>query len=149
LSRQVRRGAWLSAYLDQVKGLEKILLAAALAAILGPLAFAVSGVAGTGRDATAASDNRATVRVMDNFFDPRSVGVREGGKVKFLWKGTNRHNVRFTAVPHGASKKSSDKRRKGDWSRKFHKPGLYRYVCTLFSGMSGTVTVKPKTSGEG
>jgi plastocyanin len=130
-------------------GRKKILLGGAFAALAGTLALAVSGLASADRGATAAQDKRATVRVMDNFFDPRSAGVREDGKVKFVWKGTNRHNVRFTQVPPGASRKSSQKKRSGHWTRKFGKPGLYRYVCTLFAGMRGTITVKPQTSGEG
>ena len=27
--------------------------------------------------------------------------------------------------------------------RSFHKEGQYKYVCTLFAGMRGSVTVKP------
>jgi plastocyanin len=94
-----------------------------------------------------AGDKRAWVRVMDNFFDPRSVGVAQGVKVTFTWKGSNRHNVRFTKVPKGASRKGSKTLRSGRWSRRFSQPGVYRYVCTLFSGMRGTVTVKPPAAG--
>jgi plastocyanin len=86
---------------------------------------------------------RAWVRVMDNFFDPRSIGVAQGAKVTFVWRGSNRHNVRFTKVPAGATRKGSKILRHGRWSRTFSQPGLYRYVCTLFSGMRGTITVKP------
>jgi plastocyanin len=125
-----------------------IAVAAATAALLF---LAVPGLGRpTGGDARSkAKVPHATVRVMDNFFDPRSTGVGEGGKVTFVWKGTNRHNVRFTQVPPGASKKSSRKKREGHWTRKFAKPGLYRYICTLYAGMRGTITVKPPTSGEG
>ena len=127
----------------------RIAFFAAAAALAVSAALTVPGLARSVSGVSASQDKRATVRVMDNFFDPRSAGVREGGKVRFVWKGTNRHNVRFTQVPPGASRKSSNKRRHGDWSRRFHKPGLYRYVCTLFAGMRGTITVKAQTSGEG
>ena len=122
--------------------MKAILLTAVAAAIIVPVLAGVS--------ASAAGNKRATVSVMDNFFDPRSVTIERGTKVTFVWKGTNRHNVRFTRVPAGTRKKGSPTRRTGEWSRRFYKPGLYRYVCTLFDGMRGTITVKkpptpPKT----
>jgi plastocyanin len=119
---------------------------AALVALAGGVLVGAQGAAGT---ATRAKDASVKVRVQDNFFDPRSTGVLQDGKVTFVWKGSNRHNVRFTKVPSGASRRGSRTRTHGHWSRTFAKPGLYRYVCTLFSGMRGTITVKPPTSGEG
>jgi plastocyanin len=132
------------------RGTKALLLGTATAAV-ALLALTVPGLAttsGTGR-APAAGDRQKTVRVMDNFFDPRSAGIAQGGKVTFAWKGTNRHNVHFSKVPPGASKKSSRTKRRGHWTRSFSKPGLYRYVCTLFAGMRGTITVKAPTAGEG
>jgi plastocyanin len=124
-------------------------LLALSAAVAGSVLIAVPVIARTGNNggATAAKDKYAKVRVMDNFFDPRSITVAQDEKVKFTWKGSNRHNVRFTKVPAGASKKGSKVKREGHWSRSFGKPGLYRYVCTLFSGMRGTITVKPAPAG--
>jgi plastocyanin len=110
-------------------------------------AIAVPVIAGG--STSAAGEKHSTVRVMDNFFDPRSVTIDRGTKVTFLWKGTNKHNVRFTKVPPGVEKKGSRTQRDGQWSRTFFKPGLYRYICTVFDGMRGTITVKkppPPTS---
>ena len=121
---------------------------AVFAALAGAVLVSAPGVAGTGT-ATRAQDAAVKVRVQDNFFDPRSTGVLQGGKVTFVWKGSNRHNVHFTKVPPGASRRGSRTKTRGHWARTFAKPGLYRYVCTLFSGMRGTITVKPPTSGEG
>jgi len=120
---------------------------AALFAVVAALALvSVPVTARTGTGATP-NDKRAWVRVMDNFFDPRSVSVVPGTKVTFTWRGSNRHNVRFTKVPKGAGRKGSKTQRSGRWSRTLVQPGLYRYVCTLFSGMRGTITVKaPPTS---
>jgi plastocyanin len=101
---------------------------------------------GNGGNPAGTGDKRALVRVMDNFFDPRSVAVADGAKVTFVWKGSNRHNVRFTKVPAGETRKGSKILRHGRWSRTFSQPGLYRYVCTLFSGMRGTITVQPPAS---
>jgi plastocyanin len=124
----------------------KYAFAAISAALAALVIVSVPVTARTGGGAKA-GDKRAWVRVMDNFFDPRSVGVAQDAKVTFTWKGRNRHNVRFTKVPKGVSRKGSKIRRTGRWSRTFPKPGLYRYVCTLFSGMRGTITVKPPTGG--
>jgi plastocyanin len=138
----VRRASLVSDYLGKVKG-KYFLTAVSLATA----ASVVVGVPVIARAAAGAHDKtdvkRTSVRVMDNFFDPRSVEVAQGGKVTFVWKGRNRHNVRFTKVPAGASRKGSKTLRHGRWTRAFSRPGLYRYVCTLFSGMRGTITVKP------
>jgi plastocyanin len=82
------------------------------------------------------------VKVEDNFFDRRSIEVAQDGTVVWVWKGLNRHNVRFTKVPKGGGRKGSRTRDHGRWRRSFAVPGIYRYVCTLFAGMRGTVTVK-------
>ena len=124
---------------------------AASAAVVGSALIAVPVIARSGDDAdtTAAKEKLTKVRVMDNFFDPRSVDVLQDEKVSFVWKGSNKHNVRFAKVPAGASRKGSKIKREGRWSRGFGKPGVYKFVCTLFSGMRGTITVKPPPADEG
>jgi plastocyanin len=126
----------------------KYAFAAISAAVAALVIVSVPVTARTGGGAKA-GDKRAWVRVMDNFFDPRSVGIAPGAKVTFTWRGSNRHNVRFTKVPKGVSRKGSKTRRSGRWSRTFTEPGVYRYVCTLFSGMRGTISVKPPAPGDG
>jgi plastocyanin len=123
-------------------------LLALSAAVTGSALIAVPVVARPGTDPVVriTKEKQAKVRVMDNFFDPRSIDVIPGEKVQFVWKGSNRHNVRFTKVPAGASNKGSKIKREGRWTRAFGKTGLYRYVCTLFSGMRGTVSVKAPPS---
>ena len=124
---------------------------AASAAVVGSALIAVPVIARSGDDAdtTAAKEKLTKVRVMDNFFDPRSTDVLQDEKVTFVWKGSNKHNVRFAKVPAGASRKGSKIKREGRWSRGFGKPGVYKFVCTLFSGMRGTITVKPPPADEG
>ena len=104
-----------------------------------------AGLADPGRDAAAAQDAppaKAKVLVKDNFFDPRSTQVVEGGRVTWYWRDMNRHNIAFTKVPAGASRRGARTRSEGRWKRTFHKPGVYRYVCRLWAGMRGTVTVR-------
>jgi plastocyanin len=144
----VRRSAFVSAYLGQVK--HKFALGAAAVAVFAFASVSVPVIAHTGGARTsAATEKRTKVRVMDNFFDPRSKGIVEEEKVTFVWKGINRHNVRFTKVPKGASRKGSKTKREGRYTRRFSQPGVYRFVCTLFSGMRGTITVKPPPAAEG
>jgi plastocyanin len=81
------------------------------------------------------------IAVRDNFFSARSVTIREGDIVRWSWRGDNRHNVTFKKVPDGASRRGAKTREKGHWQRRFGVAGQYRYVCTLFTGMRGTITV--------
>ncbi len=85
---------------------------------------------------------KARVIVKDNYFEPRSVEVLEGGVVTWKWHGENRHNIRFTKVPDGASRKGARTRDHGRWTKTFKREGVYRYVCRLWSGMRGSVSVK-------
>jgi plastocyanin len=91
------------------------------------------------------------ISVKDNFFSARSVTVHQDDIVRWVWRGDNRHNVTFKKVPPGVSKHGAKTRTDGHWQRKFRVAGQYRYVCTLFTGMRGTITVEPsagKSSGE-
>ena len=124
-------------------------LVVASAALAASVVITVPVIARSSAGLPAANpQKRSWVRVMDNFFDPRSVDVAQNTKVTFVWRGNNRHNVRFTKVPKGESRKGSKTLRRGRWSRTFVQPGVYRYVCTLFSGMRGTITVKPPATGQ-
>ena len=128
--------------------MQRRLVFAALFTVVAVVALvAVPVIARTG-SGSPQPPKRAWVRVMDNFFDPRAVNVVPNTKVTFTWRGNNRHNVRFTKVPKGVSRKGSKTQSTGRWSRLLTKPGQYRYVCTLFAGMRGTITVKAPPSGQ-
>jgi plastocyanin len=121
---------------------------AALAAMLAVI-VALAAMHGTvlGREPgsiaqTDPAPSKARVLVKDNYFEPRSTEVKAGGLVMWKWRGMNRHNIRFTKVPEGASRKGASVRTEGRWKRKFKRPGVYRYVCKVWSGMRGSVTVR-------
>ena len=132
-------------------------LAAALGMVaivlLNPLAAGGESEKPAPRSLVAAQDETKPVvkRVVvhDNFYEPRSVTLPKGGRVIWSWKGENRHNVTFTRVPAKGSRRGSATKRDGRWRRSFYRPGLYKYVCTLFTGMRGVVNVgtPPKRSG--
>ena len=114
--------------------------AVAAAAIAAFLAF--TGVP-AGQVTTAQEvPTKARVLVKDNYFEPRSTEVLAGGLVTWKWRGENRHNIRFTKVPEGVGRKGASLRADGKWKRKFQRPGVYRYVCKVWSGMRGSVTVR-------
>jgi plastocyanin len=117
--------------------------AASIAVLLALTVGAATGFGGVG-DVTATQEvpDRARVLVKDNFFEPRSTEILDEGHVVWRWRGENRHNIRFTKVPEGAARKGAAIRTRGKWKRKFHRPGVYRYVCKVWSGMRGSVTVR-------
>jgi plastocyanin len=119
--------------------------AAALAATTVFFCLQAAGVARPGADAESAQSEvpaKARVFVKDNYFEPRSTEVLEGGQVTWKWRGENRHNIRFTKVPEGAARKGASLRTAGKWKRTFRRAGVYRYVCKVWSGMRGSVTVR-------
>jgi plastocyanin len=111
--------------------------AVALAAVT---CAAIAAVPALG-DGEASKVATKRVVVMDNFFEPRSVNIRRGDRVVWVWKGDNSHNVTFTKVPRSTSKKGADTRREGRWSRRFRKRGFYKYICTIHSGQRGSIEV--------
>jgi plastocyanin len=122
------------------------LMAAAAAIALG----VVYGTPMAGGEVTVSQVPPAKVRVLvqDNYFEPRSIEVAAGRHVGWKWRGENRHSIRFTKVPEGASRKGARSRTEGYWKRTFRRPGLYRYVCRHWAGMRGTVNVRPNPKGE-
>jgi plastocyanin len=97
--------------------------------------------AGAPPNAAAPQSKPVKIKVQDNFFDPRSTTVEQDRRVIWIWKGQNRHNIVFTKVPKNASRRGAKTRTEGRWKRSFGVPGQYRYVCRIFAGMRGTITV--------
>jgi plastocyanin len=113
---------------------------AAVAAMLGGVLSAAPALGDAGTPEASKALTKRVV-VMDNFFEPRFVEIRSGDRVVWVWKGDNSHNVTFTKVPKSASRKGAETRRRGRWSRKFRKRGVYKYVCTIHSGQRGSIEV--------
>src|SRR5262245_52238231 len=122
--------------------------AATAVAIAVVIALATMHGTGAGRQtgelaATPTAPAKVRVLVNDNYFEPRSTDVREDGLVVWKWHGMNKHSIRFTKVPEGAGRKGASIRDEGRWKRRFHRPGVYRYVCKVWAGMRGSITVRP------
>jgi plastocyanin len=117
-----------------------VLLVCLAAVVAVATAIAASAALGDG-SARSAVDKRVSVR--DNTFSPRTARVGRGGRVTWVWRGDNPHNVVFRSVPRGAGKPRSRVQTSGRFSRSFRRRGLHRYVCTIHQdlGMRGAVRV--------
>lgn len=105
------------------------------------------GVTATGSAAltvTAPINGATAVAVQatnGNVFTPATTNIAEGGVVTFTF-GSNQHNVLFqsvgapTNIPIVAN---------SSVARTFPTVGSYPYLCSLHSGMSGTVNVLPNS----
>jgi plastocyanin len=90
-----------------------------------------------------ASPLRADVLVKDNFFKPKEVTIKKGGKVTWRWRGSNPHNVAI--MKPGSSKvvKRSTVKTSGKYTSKFGSTGKWRIVCEIHPvRMRGRVIVK-------
>jgi plastocyanin len=138
---ELLRAAARSAYLVRQmrnRGVPAAIIAALVAFTVG------TGPGRAGVDAAATKDlpSKERILVNDNYFEPRSTEIAEDGVVTWKWHGENRHSIRFTKVPDGAGRKGASIRGTGKWKKTFHRPGVYRYVCKVWSGMRGSVTVR-------
>lgn len=96
--------------------------------------------------APAAASPQATasakiVKVDDDFFSPKSLSIKRGVKVKWVWQDTtDKHDVR---VKSGPVKFHSAKKRTGTYSHTFKTAGTYKIYCSLHAAsMKMTVKVK-------
>jgi plastocyanin len=104
-------------------------------ALFTVLAMLLAGLA-----ATVVLAATKTVAVKDNHFGTKSLTIRKGTTVKWVWRGRNIHNVTVTSGP---SKFRSGTKTSGTFKHRFTRKGLYRIVCTIHApGMKMTVRVK-------
>jgi plastocyanin len=123
----------------------KLAVAATVAAtaVAGGLAVPAlsSGDDGDARTAGAFK----TVNVRDNVFSPKTLRIRKGESVRWVWRGRSLHNV----IGEGGLRSPTQRRgvypraRNGQpSSKRFNRTGTFDYVCTLHPGMSGKIIVR-------
>jgi plastocyanin len=87
-----------------------------------------------------------TVNIIDNSFGPSTVKITAGGSVTWTWDATNtmQHNVRWgswpgavTSPPNGPTQATG-----APFEVILTAVGMYEFVCSLHSGMSGAVFVE-------
>jgi plastocyanin len=100
-----------------------------LSALVVSAVLAVSALAAT-----------KSVSVKDDVFAAKSITVKKGTTVKWVWKGHAPHNV---TVTKGPAKFHSVTQKKGTYSKKLTKAGTYKIVCTIHApGMAMTIKVR-------
>lgn len=108
-----------------------VLAASALAACGG------SSKSGATAPTVPVANLGATVRLKNIAFNPGSVTIRAGQAVAWAFNdGSIPHNVTGTGF---ASVTESS----GTYIHTFDQAGTFKYVCTIHSGMDGTVVVTP------
>ena len=84
-----------------------------------------------------------SVSVRDNVFSPRTLSVRSGDTVRWVWRGSAPHNVVSTTRPRGVSAFRSTIKRNGTYSKRLTRRGTYRIICTIHQpGMRMTIRVR-------
>jgi plastocyanin len=107
------------------------------ALLVALVALSLGGVASSPAHKGAHAAAAVKVSMGDNFFKPGKAKVRVGGKVRWTNNGQTQHNVTF-----GSGGFSSGNLAPGEGvARRFKRAGRFSYVCTLHTGMKGTVKV--------
>jgi plastocyanin len=105
-----------------------------------PILAAAAVAAGAAALPSVAATTTKTVAVKDDFFSPKKLTISKGSKVKWVWKGKERHNV---AVANGPASFRFGTRKTGSKTHTFTKRGSYSIVCTIHApDMHMTIKVK-------
>ena len=91
----------------------RITLALSLIAVFAPLALAAT----------------TEVKVKDNFFKPDRVEIAKGDKVRWVWKGSDVHNVALKKPNRTAIARASEFMVDGTFTHKFRRVGTWRAFC--------------------
>ena len=113
--------------------MRKLILIAAVASAAAAAAVpAVSALAST---------PAKKVSVKDNFFTPKTITIRRGTRVTWVWHSFGiLHNV---TVKSGPSNFHSSNKGSGSYSHLFSKKGTYHLICTLHpTQMKETIVVR-------
>jgi plastocyanin len=120
---------------------DTVLLSTALTALTLLACGEGSGVIGViTTDTTGSGTGQllATVQVTSNAFTPSLVNLRSGGIVTWVWADTtSQHNVTFNDPLRSSQTQSS-----GLHSVVFQSVGTFNYVCTVHTGMTGSIVVR-------
>jgi len=96
---------------------------------------------GPGGGGGPAAPSKATVSLANKAFSPRTVTIAAGGVVTWTNHDSMPHTVTSTSGAFNSPILNSG----GTFKQTFTKPGTYPYICTLHSGMGGTVIVLSKS----
>ncbi len=69
------------------------------------------------------------VKVKDNFFKPKRVSIQKGDKVRWVWRGSNVHNVALKRPGSRTITKRSEFKTEGRFTFRFRRVGTWRVLC--------------------
>jgi plastocyanin len=69
------------------------------------------------------------VKLKDNFFKPDEVTIDKGDKVRWLWRGSDLHNVAIKKPGRNAIARASEFQVDGKFTHRFRKVGTWRILC--------------------
>lgn len=82
-----------------------------------------------------------TVAVKDDFFAPKTLTIKRGQSVRFVWRGKSLHNI--IASKSGRRVWSIGTRTKGTATKRFATAGRYSLLCSIHAPrMKMTVIVR-------
>jgi plastocyanin len=114
--------------------MRKLIAVLALAALLVTAAVAFAATASAG-DPPATKASTRTIQLGDNFFKPKSITVRKGTTLKFIWGAGNQG----TAVEHNVTAVRGNKFTNGEDTMRPDSPYKHKVtkstliVCTIHS----------------
>jgi plastocyanin len=100
------------------------------------LGLLLLGGGGPGSAASAGAGAAAKVNVVDNAFQPRTMRVQKGTRVRWTHQGSNPHTVTSNTGLFDKSLSPGD-----TFARRFTKRGKYPYHCEIHDGMTGVIKV--------
>jgi plastocyanin len=103
------------------------------------IALVAAGAVAIAAVPAIAATKTKTIKVADNEFQPRSVTVKKGTKVRFHWVGKAPHNVTVTKGPR---RFVIGTRQTGTVTKRLTRRGTYRIVCTIHPGMALKLKVR-------
>lgn len=124
---------------------------------LGLILVACGGAKDTGLPASPTPEPKGggnTITVIDNMFEPKTLEVKVGAEIAWVFEGTQPHNVKadsglFDSHPACSGAAQDKCSKKGDPSFKFtfKDAGEVQYFCVIHGfqggvGMSGKIIVK-------
>jgi plastocyanin len=84
-----------------------------------------------------------SVSLRDNVFSPRTINIRSGDTLKFVWRGSNPHNITTTSRPRGAARITAPVKTRGTYRKRLTRRGTYRLLCTIHQpSMKMTIRVR-------
>ena len=97
-------------------------------------------IIGTMTDSTVTGGtilSSATVRIVDNAYQPNLVNLQSGGIVVWVWDSSaSLHNVTFADASQNSPTQS-----RGTHSLVFGSVGTFDYHCTIHTEMTGSIVV--------